>query len=116
MDIDILSNIYESGALNKIYGMGETTIEDIKNFTQYAVEKIINDNDLPIDIIEIYIKESEINNNPHRNYDLDIILYYNGNLKENNLSDILHKEKYVDILTYDKVYINLIPKLDKNKI
>ena len=113
MDIDILNNIYESGALNKIYGMGETTIEDIKDFTQYAVEKIINDNDLTIDITEIYIKESQINDNPHRDYDLDIIIYYSGDISEEDFFNILHNEEYIDNLTYDKVYMNLTPILDK---
>ena len=108
MDIDILNHIYESSTYNKIYGMGETTVEDIIDYTMYQIENILSRNEIDnIDIVELSICGSRINNNPHKDADLDIILYYKGNIKEKDLYNIFHKEAYINQLTYDKVYIDI---------
>ena len=107
MDIDILDLIYESSTNNQLYGMGDTTIEEIKDYTLYKIEDIINKRDLKIDIIELSICGSRTNQNPHKDADLDIIVYYRGNINKENLNDIFHQEQYRDLLTYDKVYIDL---------
>lgn len=111
---DILSYIYTSSMNNYIYGMGETTIEDIKDFTQYQLENIINDNNLDIQIVELSLNDSKVNQNPHKDNDLNIIFYYNSNtISEDNLYDLIHSEKYYNKLIYDKVYIDIHPILDK---
>lgn len=111
--MDIMQYIYESGVHNQIYGMGSTTVEDITDYVQYQLEKIISENELDIDIIELYVHGSRINGNPHKDSDLDIVLYYNGDIKEDALFNILHDDEYVDILTYDKVYIDINPIRDE---
>ena len=50
---DILTYIFEQSCNNCIYGMGSTTIEEIKDYVQYQLEDIINDNDLDVEIIEL---------------------------------------------------------------
>lgn len=110
---DIISNIYESSINNKIYGMGETTIEDIVDYVQYKLEEIISDCELDVNIIELYVHGSRINGNPHKDSDLDIALYYRGNIKEDALFNILHDDEYEDILTYDGVYIDINPIRDE---
>ena len=37
---DILTYIYEQSCHNCIYGMGSTTIDDIKDYVQYHIENI----------------------------------------------------------------------------
>lgn len=97
-----------------IYGMGDTTVRDIKDFAQYALEDIINDNDLDVKILELSLNDSKVNQNPHKDNDLNIIFYYNSNtISEDNLYDLIHSEKYYNKLIYDKVYIDIHPILDK---
>lgn len=110
---DILTYIYEQACNNRIYGMGSTTIEDIKDYVQYQIENIISNNDLDIEIIELYIHGSRINGNPHKDSDLDIVLYYKGDIKEDALFNILHDEEYIEVFTYDKVYIDINPIRDE---
>lgn len=110
---DIISNIYESSINNKIYGMGETTIEDIVDYVQYKLEEIISDCELDVNIIELYIHGSRLNGNPHKDSDLDIALYYKGSIKEDALFNILHDDEYEDIFTYDGVYIDINPIRDE---
>ena len=78
-NVDILFYIYSSSMNNYVYGMGETTIEDIKDFAQYALENIINENNLDVEILELSLNDSKINKNPHKDNDLNIKLYYNSN-------------------------------------
>lgn len=112
-NMDILLNIYSSSMNNYVYGMGDTTVEDIKDFTEYVLENIINDNDLDIQILELSLNDSKVNKNPHKDADLNIILYYSGSVSENNLYTILHLDKYYDKLIYDGVYIDINPILDE---
>lgn len=110
---DILTYIFEQSCNNCIYGMGSTTIEEIKDYVQYQLEDIINDNDLDVEIIELYVHGSRINGNPHKDSDLDVVLYYKGSIKEDALFNILHDDDYVEDLTYDKVYIDINPIRDE---
>ena len=111
MENDIIGRIYESSANNKIYGMGSTTIEDITDFTQYQIEDILRKNELDgIEIVELSICGSRINENPHKDADLDILFYYNGNISKKKLYNILHKGDYIKQLTYDGVYIDIKPE------
>ena len=110
---DIMQSIYKSSVQDHIYGMGQTTINDILDFVQYALENIISQNELYIDIIELYVDNPDINDNPHKNADLQLTLYYAGDIAEDELYDIIHNEQYIDTLTYNKVYINITPKLSK---
>lgn len=112
-NVDILSYIYSSSMNNYVYGMGETTVQDIKDFVQYALENIINDNDLDVKILELSLNDSKVNKNPHKDSDLNIILYYAGTISENNLYTILHLDQYYDKLIYDGVYIDINPILDE---
>lgn len=110
---DILTYIYEQSCSNCIYGMGTITIDDIKDYVQYQIENIINDNELDVNIIELYVHGSRINGNPHKDSDLDVVLYYKGSIKEDALFNILHDDEYIEALTYDKVYIDINPIRDE---
>ena len=82
-------------------------------YVQYQIENIISENELDIDIIELYVHGSRINGNPHKDSDLDVVLYYKGNMKEDSLFNILHDDEYKDELTYNKVYIDINPIRDE---
>lgn len=110
----IFDYIMEASCEHKIYGMGNTTIEEIEDFTRNAIEEILIENELEevVNIIELYVHGSRINGNPHKDSDLDIVLYYKGNIKEDSLFNILHDTDYIDNLTYDGVYIDINPIRD----
>lgn len=111
--MNINDYIYEAAVSNKIYGMGSTTIDDIIDYIQYQLEEIIQDNELDIEIIELYVHGSRINGNPRKDSDLDIVLYYKGNMKEDTLFNILHDDEYEDNFTYDGIYIDINPIRDQ---
>lgn len=110
---NVIDYIYESSVNNKIYGMGSVTIEEITDYVQYQLEDIIQNCELDVNIIELYIHGSRINGNPRKDSDLDVVLYYRGNVKEDTLFNILHDDEYEDIFTYDGVYIDINPIRDQ---
>lgn len=109
--LQIFDKIYEASTHNQIYGMGETTFEDIESFVIYKVQDILSQYNIDIEIQEIALSGSRINKNPHKDADLDIIVYYSGDIKPEDLYNIIHKDDYIDMLTYDKIYIDI--KLEK---
>ena len=114
--MNILNNIYyESSSNHKIYGMGDVTFEDIIDFAQYQIEDIVYKNSLDnyFEIVELSVCGSRINENPHKDADLDIVLYYRGDIHKNDLYELLHDGQYIDQLTYQKVYIDIKVELVK---
>lgn len=110
----VFDYIIEASCEHKIYGMGNTTIEEIEDFTRDVIEQILIENELEevVSIIELYVHGSRINGNPRKDSDLDIVLYYKGNIKEDSLFNILHDDEYIDDLTYDGIYIDINPIRD----
>lgn len=110
---NVIDYIYEASMNDKILGMNSTTTKEIIDYVQHQLEDIIKECDLDIEIIELYVHGSRINGNPRKDSDLDIVLYYKGNIKEDSLFNILHDDEYKDILTYDNVYIDINPIRDE---
>lgn len=110
---NVIDYIYEASMNDKIIGMNSTTTKEIIDYVQHQLEDIIKECDLDIEIIELYVHGSRINGNPRKDSDLDIVLYYKGNINEDSLFNILHDDEYKDILTYDNVYIDINPIRDE---
>ena len=110
---NVIDYIYEFSMNDKIQGMNSVTIKEIIDYVQYQLEDIIRECDLDIEIIELYAHGSRINGTPRKDSDLDIVLYYKGNVKEDSLFNILHDDEYTGILTYDNVYIDINPIRDE---
>lgn len=109
----VIDYIYEFSMNDKIRGMNSVTIKEIIDYVQHQLEDIIQECDLDIEIIELYAHGSRINGTPRKDSDLDIVLYYKGNIKEDSLFNILHDDEYTDMLTYDNVYIDINPIRDE---
>jgi len=97
---------------SKIHGMKADT-DEIKNYVRGEIEEIISDNDLNIEIIDLYVHGSRIRGDHKDSSDLDVVLYYKGNMKEDSLFNILHDEEYEDIFIYDGVILDINPIRDE---
>jgi len=97
---------------SKIYGIDADT-EEIKDYVKHQIEEIISDNDLNIEIIDLYVHGSRIRGDHKDSSDLDVVLYYKGKMKEDALFNILHDEEYKDIFNYDDIEIDINPIHDE---
>ena len=97
---------------SKIHGMNADT-EEIKDYLKYQLEDIISDNDLNIEILDLYVHGSRIRGDHKDSSDLDVVLYYKGKMKEDSLFNILHDEEYEDLFNYDGIEIDINPIHDE---
>ena len=97
---------------SKIHGMNADT-EEIKDYVKYQLEDIISDNDLNIEILDLYVHGSRIRGDHKDSSDLDVVLYYKGKMKEDSLFNILHDEEYEDLFNYDGIEIDINPIHDE---
>jgi predicted nucleotidyltransferase len=51
--------------------------------------------------------------NPRQDSDIDVVLYYEGNIKEDALFNILHDDEYKDQFIYDDIEIDVNPIRDE---
>lgn len=105
----ILNFIYE----DRIIGLNNVTTEDIVDYVSAIVDEIIENNELDIEIIDYYVHGSRVFGNPRPDSDLDIVVYYKGNMKEDALFNIFHDEEYKDDLYYDGIELDLNPIRDQ---
>ena len=97
---------------SKIHGINADT-EEIKDYVRYQIEEIISDNDLDIEIIDLYVHGSRIRGDHKESSDLDVVLYYKGKMKEDSLFNILHDDEYKDMFVYDDIEIDINPIHDE---
>lgn len=107
----ILEYIKESSI--KIKGLANVTTDDIIEYVSGIVDKIISECDLDIEVLDYYVHGSRVFGNPREDSDLDIVLYYKGNIKEDALFNIFHDEEYADQFTYDGVELDINPIRDQ---
>ena len=109
---EYLLNINENKKLS-IKGIPNTTTDDIIDYISPIVDDIISDNDLNIEILDYYVHGSRVFGNPRQDSDIDVVLYYEGNIKEDALFNILHDDEYKDQFIYDDIEIDINPIRDE---
>lgn len=97
----------------KIKGLNNVTTNDIIDYVKYIIEDIINECELDIEILDYYVHGSRVFGNPRENSDLDVVVYYKGNMKEDALYNIFHDEEYKDQFIYDDIIIDVNPIRDQ---
>ena len=66
-----------------------------------------------VQILDLFVHGSRIYGKPRRNSDVDVVLYYEGAVREDSLFNILHDDEYEDIFTYDGITIDINPIRDQ---
>ena len=107
----ILQYIKESNT--KIKGLVNVTTDDIIEYVSGIVDEIISECDLDIEVLDYYVHGSRVFGNPREDSDLDVVLYYKGNIKEDALFNIFHDEEYADQFTYDGLELDINPIRDQ---
>lgn len=97
----------------KIKGLNNVTTNDIIDYVKYIIEDIINECELDIEILDYYVHGSRVFGNPREDSDLDVVVYYKGNMKEDALYNIFHDEDYKDQFIYDDIIIDVNPIRDQ---
>jgi len=97
----------------KIKGLNNVTTDDIIDYIKYVIEDIISECDLNIEILDYYVHGSRVFGNPKEDSDLDVVVYYKGNMKEDALYNIFHDDDYKDQFIYDGIVIDVNPIRDQ---
>ena len=105
----LLTYIFEE----KIKGLNNVTTDDIIDYIKYVIEDIIIECELNSEVIDYYVHGSRVYGNPRNDSDLDVVLYYKGNMKEDALYNIFHDEDYKDQFIYDGIIIDVNPIRDQ---
>ena len=105
----LLTYIFEE----KIKGLNNVTTNDIIDYIKYVIEDIITECELNIEVLDYYVHGSRVFGNPRNDSDIDVVLYYKGNMKEDALYNIFHDEDYKDQFIYDDIIIDVNPIRDQ---
>lgn len=97
----------------KIKGLNNVTTDDIIDYIKYVIDDIISECDLNIEILDYYVHGSRVFGNPKEDSDLDVVVYYKGNMKEDALYNIFHDDDYKDQFIYDGIVIDVNPIRDQ---
>lgn len=107
--------LFENNLTNsKIKGLEGYSEDEIKDLCSGFIEDKISDFDLDINIVELFIHGSRKRGNNRADSDLDIVLFYSGTEREDDLFNILNEDPFhiEDI----KVDINPIRASSKSAI
>lgn len=97
----------------KLKGLNNVTTTDIIDYIEPIINEMISDNDLNIKVKDYYVHGSRVFGNPRQDSDIDVVLYYEGNIKEDALFNILHDDEYKDQFIYDDIEIDVNPIRDE---
>ena len=103
--IDILDYIKES--------LSKTEESELIEYTRNIISQIISETDLDIEIKELWFHGSRSRDDYRDDSDYDIVLYYEGNEKEDSVFNIMHDEDYEDDLMWDGNPIDINPIRDE---
>lgn len=76
----------------KIQGLEDYNIEELKEGFKNDIKQILENNDLyDIDIVDIDLHGSRLRGTAKNNSDLDVVVQYNGDIREDDLFNILNE-------------------------
>ena len=86
-------SIQESdGNTRKIQGLEDYDIKDLKNSLNSDIQQILDDNGLDdIEIVDLDLHGSRLRGTAKADSDLDVVVQYNGDIREDTLFDILNE-------------------------
>lgn len=87
--------------------------QQLIEYTRETISSIIEETDLDIEIKELWFHGSRSRNDYKEDSDYDIVLYYQGNVKEDSVFNIMHDEDYQDMLMWNGNEIDINPIRDE---
>lgn len=87
--------------------------QQLLDYVRETISSIIEKTDLNIEIKELWFHGSRSRNDYREDSDYDIVLYYQGNVKEDSVFNIMHDEDYQDMLTWNGNEIDINPIRDE---
>lgn len=90
-----------------IQGLENYSVKEIKDIVRYFCDEIL-EGEFSVDIIDIFLCGSRVRGNAREDSDLDVQLFYTGDIKEDALFNILNDG--VERLIIDGVVVDINPK------
>lgn len=89
-----------------IQGLENYSVKEIKDIVRYYIEELLG-NDIYIEIVDMFLCGSRIRQTARDDSDLDVKIFYNGNIKEDALFNLLNDND--DRLVIDGVFVDMNP-------
>lgn len=81
-----------SFSMQKIQGLENYNIQELKSSFKSDIKNILEDNDIyDVDIVDIDLHGSRLRGTAKNNSDLDVVVQYDGDIREDTLFDILNE-------------------------
>ena len=81
-----------SFSMQKIQGLENYNIQELKSSFKSDIKNILEDNDIyDVDIVDIDLHGSRLRGTAKADSDLDVVVQYNGDIREDTLFDILNE-------------------------
>lgn len=98
---------YINESNNKIPGFEDYTTSELLSTIEDYIDGIICDVDASVDRYEIWLHGSRLRGDNKKNSDLDVVMFYWGKNREDDLFNCLHDEE--DKLTLNGIDIDINP-------
>jgi predicted nucleotidyltransferase len=93
----------------KIQGFEDWRTEDIISDIEGWVNEVIENYDLPVEIIDVAIHGSRGRHTARPDSDLDVVISYKGEMKEDSLWNILNADDDIEPLTINGISVDFNP-------
>lgn len=91
--------------LSDIQGFENYSETELMNIIEDYCREIIEDNNLDVKIVDVFIHGSRVRGTSNENSDLDVVIFYTGSIKEDSLFNILHEDDFI----FENVVIDINP-------
>lgn len=77
-----------------IQGLEDLTYNDITDIVDEMIQSILNDNNIILDWYDFWFNGSRVRYTANNDSDLDVVLFYKGDISEDTLFNIFHEIEY----------------------
>lgn len=77
-----------------IQGLEDLTYNDITDIVDELIQSILNDNNIILDWYDFWFNGSRVRYTANNDSDLDVVLFYKGDISEDTLFNIFHESEY----------------------
>lgn len=88
----------------KVQGLDNYSIKEIIDIVSQYIDDILIDADVQLDEYQLWLHGSRLRNTAREDSDLDVVMFYKGNNREDDLFNLLHDEdnqQYIENILVD---------------